>query len=109
MCFAGLPLRNSVAITVLTERSTSYREPLGQRRGRHPSIGRSRNERKLRKPAFRNLCLGKLRRPLNTSGLPEEVLKKKHRKFRLQHTNLRRKWCLATSNNSLGASLMQAG
>jgi len=62
-------------------------------------LGLSRNERKLRRPAFGNLCLGKLRRPLNTSGLPEEVLSKKHRKFRPQHINFRRYAYLATSNS----------
>ena len=55
------------------------------------SIRRSRNKRKLRTPAFENLCPGKLPHPLNTSGLPEEILSKKRRKFRPQHINSRRK------------------
>src|SRR6516165_7180423 len=50
-------------------------------------------------PAFRNPCQRKLRRPLNTSGLPEEALSKKRRKFRPQHINFRRKGYLATSNS----------
>src|SRR5262249_1795221 len=51
----------------------------------------SRKKRKLKSPVFGNLCLGKLPRPLNTSGLPEEVRSKKHRKFRPQHINFRRR------------------
>jgi hypothetical protein len=34
-----------------------------------------------------------------TSGLPEEALSKKRRKFRPQHINFRRKGYLATSNS----------
>jgi hypothetical protein len=62
-------------------------------------LKRSRNKRKLRRLAFRNPGLRKLRRPLNTFGLPEEVLSKKRRKFRPQHINFRRKGYLVRSNS----------
>jgi hypothetical protein len=62
-------------------------------------LERSRNKRKLRMPAFRNPCLRKLRRPLNTSCLQKKPCQKSAERFRPQHINFRRKWYLAIWNS----------
>jgi hypothetical protein len=61
-------------------------------------LGFSRNKRKLRRQAFRNLYRSKLRRPPSTSGLPGEVLSGKPRKSGPQRINFRR-FCDRTSKS----------
>jgi hypothetical protein len=57
----------------------------------NPSVKAQRKEKEFKKAGFRKFLPGKLRRPLNTFDLPEEILSKRRRKFEPQHINSRRK------------------